>query len=204
MATFPRTEGELAALARDIISGVRTNPELFAGIDVAGLESLLADYQNQLNARQLARAEALRATDNKNAAQELLTGGIRKAIRQAELDNFDTPLNLVFIGWGPRAEPDPIAAPAAPSNLRATDQQAGQVSFSWDKPRSGGAVRNYCLYRTTADPESGLGRWTLVDFCYSNEVTLSEQPRGVPLYYMINAVNAGGTSPNSNTLAVVL
>ncbi|MBN2841449.1 MAG: fibronectin type III domain-containing protein, partial [Sedimentisphaerales bacterium] len=179
-------------------------PALFPSINAGELTAALTIYKVAIKNQQTARAAAQRATETKNAEGGMLNSKLKQAIKQAEADNIDDPGNMVLIGWGPKAPPTPIVAPGAPTNLRSTDEGFGTICFNWDKPRTGGVVRNYSLYRTTVDPESGLAQWTLVGFYYTNEITVENQPRGTQLYYMVNAVNAGGTSPNSNTLAVVL
>ncbi len=204
MATMPNTESGLVTLAQNIIDGITAYPTLFPGLTPQELSDALEAFNVALTAQQKARASAQLATEAKNLEQGYLNTAIRKYVRQAEVDCINEPGNLLLIGWGPKAQPVPIAAPGSPTNLRSLSQEFDSVSFVWEKPRTGGAVRNYALYRTTVDPESGLAHWTLVDFYYSNEATATNQPRGVQLYYKVNAVNAGGTGPNSNTLPVVL
>ncbi len=204
MSTYPKTESGLVALAQEILNGVAAHPTMFPSVSTTDLQLAVQYYQQNIKTVQAARAVAQNETELKNAARLTLDKLTKKALKAAESDCVDNPGNLVFIGWGGKAPPTPIAAPGAPTNLRSTDEGFGTITFAWDKPRTGGAVRNYSLYRTTADPESGLAQWSLVGFYYSNEITVENQPRGTQLYYMVNAANAGGTGPNSNTLPVVL
>ncbi|MBN2842230.1 MAG: fibronectin type III domain-containing protein [Sedimentisphaerales bacterium] len=204
MATYPKTESGLVALAQEILNGVAAHPTLFPSVTTTELQLAVQYYNQALKTAQASKAEAQKDTELKNDARHELDVLTKKAVKAAESDCVDNPGNLVFIGWGGKAPPTPIAAPGAPTNLRSTDEGFGTVVFAWDKPRTGGTVRNYSLYRTTADPESGLAQWSLVGFYYSNEITVENQPRGTQLYYMVNAANAGGTGPNSNTLPVVL
>ncbi len=204
MAVYPRLDADIAALAREIVNGANDHPELFPSIDPAELAGELAEYQLALQELHTARAAAQRATALKDARVASLNAALKKALKQGQADCIAQPGNMVLIGWGSRAAPTPITAPGTPTNLRSNTQGFGTVSFNWDKPKSGGTVRNYSLYRTMVDPESGLAQWSLVGFYYTNEITVENQPRSVQLYYMVNAVNAGGTGPNSNTLAVVL
>lgn len=204
MAVYPRTESDVAALAQEIIDGVTTYPTIFPSVDKTDLQLALQYFNQAVKTAQASKAKAQHDTELKNTALNDLNQLTKKAIKAAESDCIANPENLVFIGWSGKAPATPIVAPGAPSNLRSIIEGFGTVTFNWDKPKTGGPVRNYSLYRTTVDPESGLAKWTLVDFFYSNEVTVENQPRGVQLYYMVNAVNAGGTGPDSNTLPVVL
>lgn len=204
MATFPTTEPEVTTLAISILGGLNNHPEDFENIDPMPLASAYSLFNASRTELESARAAYRRAMDAKNTALATLKAIMRQDIKQAEIDNLSTPDKLYEIGWGPKANPNRITAPGAPTNLRSRYEGPGILEFSWDKPKSGGAVRNYCLYRTTNDPESGLAKWTLVDFFYDNVVIVGDQPRGKQLYYMITAANGGGTSPESNVLPVVL
>ncbi len=204
MAVYPTTESDLTTQAQEIIDGVSLHESLFPSITVANLQGALTGFNAVLTAQRQAKAQAKLLTNQKNDVLEELNKQVKKALRAAESDCINNPEYLSYIGWGTKAPGTPIVAPGAPTNLRSPVEGAGSVTLTWDKPKSGGSVRNYCLYRTTADPESGLANWTLVGFFYDNMITVENQPRGIQLYYMVNASNAGGTSANSNTLPVVL
>jgi parallel beta-helix repeat protein len=88
----------------------------------------------------------------------------------------------------------PVAPPAAPTNVVATASNA-QVSLTW--AASAGAT-SYNVLRATA---SG-GPYTLVK---SGTVATSYVDQGLTngttYYYVVQAVNAGGTSPNSTQVS---
>ena len=204
MAVYPKAEMDVAELAQQILDGVAGYVGMFPSVNPADLQSALSQFNDAVKIMQASKAKAKHDTEQKNTDLAALNLQVKKALKAAESDSINNPGNLVFIGWGTKSPGTPIVAPSAPSNLRSSNQGPGTITFNWDKPASGGTVRNYSLYRTTVDPEQGLANWTLIDFFYSNEVTIENQPRGTQLYYMVNAANAGGTSPESNTLPVVL
>ena len=204
MAVYPTTEVDVAILAQEIIDGATTHATIFPNVDVTALRGALTSFEAISKVARESRAVAKKDTETKNNTLAQLNMQVKKALKAAESDCIANPANLAYIGWGPKSPATPIVAPGTPTNLRSSNQGAGSLTLTWDKPKSGGSVRNYSLYRTTVDPEQGLAKWTLVDFFYETEVTIENQPRGQQLYYMVNAVNAGGTSPNSNTLPVVL
>jgi cellulose 1,4-beta-cellobiosidase len=84
-----------------------------------------------------------------------------------------------------------VTPPAAPTNLQATaGPSAGQISLSWTA--SAGATSYNVLRSTTSGSESLIA---------SNVGATSYTDSGLAAgtyYYVVQAVNSGGTSPNSN------
>ena len=67
-------------------------------------------------------------------------------------------------------------------------------------PADGGAPNAYKVMRR----ERPAGAWEDVATAVISEATLVEQPKGKELEYRIIAVNVGGESIPSNTVAIVL
>lgn len=49
-----------------------------------------------------------------------------------------------------------------------------------------------------------FGNWLPAGTSFVNEINLTNQPRGIQLEYRLKAVNVGGESSPSNTIAIVL
>ena len=114
---------------------------------------------------------------------------------------------LEYIGWGPKAPPSPADPPGQPRNLDAAMQGAGTVLLDWKAPArgSGGNVRTYVI-ESRQQPQGGVkfGEWQQIGIALESETTLMNQPRGLQLEYRVKAINTGGESSPSNTVAAVL
>jgi len=53
--------------------------------------------------------ESASAVASKNTMYTNLENQVRKAIKAAETNCFSDPTKLVYIGWGPKATPTPLA-----------------------------------------------------------------------------------------------
>ena len=69
---------------------------------------------------------------------------------------------------------------------------------------SGGAVRTYVIERRDQAESGEFGDWSQVSIALQSESIIMGQPRGSQLEYRVKAINTGGESPPSNTVAVVL
>ncbi|WP_127586801.1 polysaccharide lyase family 8 super-sandwich domain-containing protein [Paenibacillus koleovorans] len=85
----------------------------------------------------------------------------------------------------------PIAAPGAPTGVTAFGG-AGQITLSWT-PSSGAA--SYTVKRSTT---SGSGYVDIQTGLTAAEYTDTSVTNGTTYYYVVSAVNAGGTSSNSS------
>jgi hypothetical protein len=85
----------------------------------------------------------------------------------------------------------PVAPPAAPTGLSATAGNA-QVALSWTA--SSGAT-SYTVQRSTVN---GSGYATVATSITSTSYTNTGLTNGTTYYFVVQAVNAGGTSGNSN------
>ena len=130
---------------------------------------------------------------------------MKNDLKVSEVDTVDDPAKLAEIGWGPRQQPQPIEAPGQPTNLHPTAEGPGDIWLEWDKPATGGIVRNYVIERRQ-QPQGGgnFGLWEVVGTSLNNQINMQEQPRGIQMEYRVKAVNITDESTPSNTSAVVL
>ena len=209
MATFPKTEGDVLALADQIVLGLAAHPADFPSISLAAtaeLQETLSGYRNSRGLQESAKSQAQLATVTKDEVYDDLLTLMKNALKKAETDTVAVPEKLSEIGWGPRNQPVPIVAPGTPSNLCSTAEGVGEIWLSWDKPPtdSGGIVRNYLVERCEKLSDNNFGPWMLVETTYNNEAHVTKQTSGALLIYRVKASNAGGESMPSNTILVVL
>jgi len=133
-------------------------------------------------------------------------GTISQSWTQSQIDTADNPENLEFIGWGPRATAQSIEAPGQRLSLKSIDEGAGTLLIEWKRPArgSGGRVGTYIIERRQLMQDDGGDEWRQAAISLETKASLKDQPRGVQLEYRVRAVNKGGQSEPSNTVAVVL
>ncbi len=209
MPRFPKREADILALAIAMINGYQAHAADFPSHTVSSPWLQLARGRLILAQREhtVARAAAQVATEQKDAKLAALIELMRAELKKSEVDVGDDSEKLEYIGWGPKAPPSPAETPGQPRNLDALAQGAGTVLLDWKSPArgSGGNVRTYVIERRE-QPEGGgeFGVWALAGIAIESETTIMNQPRGLQLEYRVKAVNAGGESTSSNTVAVVL
>ncbi len=90
------------------------------------------------------------------------------------------------------------AEPGAPTGLSATFT-AGRIELSWSAPESGGAATSYRILRTVGDADQEV---YVADTYDPNGVALTytdtQVTPGETYQYHVKALNAGGSSPESN------
>jgi hypothetical protein len=208
MATFPTKESEIVVLAETMVAGYTAHPADFPSITssaVADLTSVLGTYQSDKQAQTDARAQATIAPETKIQKLEDLTDVMKNDLKLSEVDVAADPTKLAEIGWGPRQDPQPVEAPGQPTNLHPVAEGQGMLWLAWDSPESGGPPRNYVIERREQPAGGGeFGDWEIVGTALNNEISLTDQPRGIQMEYRVTAVNLGGESMPSNTAAVVL
>ncbi len=204
MANFPKSENDVVGLAEAMVDGYTEYGEDFPGVTVLTLETALTEFKAARAAQESARGQAKIATTAKNDKFAALVDLMKNDLKISEVDTGDNPDKLSLIGWGPKSPGTPIVPPTAPTNLRSNQQGAGEVVLQWAKPEAGGAVRNYIVKRRDYDSAGQVGNWQIVNFFYDNLITLINQPRGIQMEYIVSASNAGGESPASNILPVIL
>jgi len=207
MAQFPKAEADIVALANAMVAGYGAHAADFPSADAVGLTTVLTGYSTAKTAQIDALAAAQVATEAKNLTVDSLEDKMRDELKKSEVDVGADSEKLEYIGWGPKAPPSAAVTPGQPRNLDPVIQGAGTVFLDWKAPArgSGGTVRTYVIERREQPAGGGeFGSWAQVAIALETEATLMDQPRGPQLEYRIKAVNAGGTSIPSNTVAVVL
>jgi len=207
MAQFPKAEADVAALTMSMLAGYTAHPADFPSADSAALDVAYNNYVVAKNAQTDAMAAAQVATEAKNVVLDALEDVMRIELKKSEVDVGDDSEKLEYIGWGPKSAPSPSAPPGQPRSLESVAQGAGTLLLDWKAPASGsgGAVRTYIVERRDQPAGGGeFGPWAQVGIAIDSETSLADQPRGPQLEYRVKAVNAGGESIPSNTLAVVL
>ena len=163
--------------------------------------------QTSLDESVLAPDSAQVATEAKDTALDALENVMRAELKKSEVDVGSDGEKLEYIGWGPKSAPSPSTPPGQPRSLEALVQGPGTLFLDWKAPArgSGGTVRTYIVERRQ-QPDGGgeFGPWAQIGIAIGSETSLSDQPRGPQLEYRIKAVNVGGESIPSNTVAMVL
>ncbi len=209
MPRFPKREADIVALADAMIAGYAAHAADFpshTGIPPWVIITR-AQYLTAKNDQTDALAAAQIATDEKDTALAALVEKMKAELKKSEVDVGTDSEKLEYIGWGPKAPPSPADPPGQPRNLDTVVQGAGTVLLDWKAPArgSGGTVRTYVIERRD-QPEGGgeFGDWSQTGIALESETTLMTQPRGPQLEYRVKAINTGGESVASNTVAVVL
>jgi hypothetical protein len=207
MAKFPKRQADIEALATAMMVGYWNHVADFPSADFPALLMANNNYHTAKNTQTEALAAAQVATEQKDTKLAALIEVMRKELKKSEVDVADAPQKLEYIGWGRKAAPSPADPPGQPRNLDAVMQGAGTVLLDWKAPvrGAGGPARTYVIERRE-QPEGGgeFGNWQQVGIAIETEASLMNQPRGIGLEYRIKAINTGGESVPSNTIAIVL
>ncbi len=209
MPVFPRQEPDVVALAEAMIAGYTAHPGDFPSIDplveLVALQTALTAYQTDRQSQLDSRAQAKIATVTKSTTLDSLTELMNNDLKLSEVDVAANPEKLTQIGWGPRQDPQPVDPPGQPTNLHPVAEGQGLLWLAWDSPETGDPLRNYVVQRREQPAGGGaFGDWEIVDTALNNEISMTDQPRGVQMEYRVKAINNGGESMPSNTSAVVL
>ena len=207
MPRFPKREADILALADAMLAGYSVHAADFPSSQGAMLVISRFGYSNAKNDQTDALASAQVATDEKDTALAALAEKMKAELKKSEVDVGTDSEKLEYIGWGPKAPPSPADPPGQPRNLDAVVQGAGTVLLDWKAPArgSGGTVRTYVIERRDQPAGGGeFGNWSQAGIALESEAMLMNQPRGPQLEYRVKAINTGGESVPSNTVAVVL
>lgn len=206
MPVFPKREADILALTQAMIKGYQAHPPMFPSKNVGRLIITRADYEGAKATQVEAVAQAQVATDQKDAALAALAEKMKAELKKSEVDVGGDSEKLEYIGWGPKVPAGPTNAPGQPRNLEALAQGNGSVELDWKGPArgSGGSVRTYVIERRDQPQGGEFGNWSQTAIALQSEAILMNQPRGPQLEYRVKAINTGGQSPPSNTVAVVL
>jgi hypothetical protein len=202
MATFPRTEAEVAALAQDIIRGLTAHLEEFPNPPIEPAE-LQTSFDAYLTAREAAVGSAAAAADTvakKDEALQILSDDMKAAIRYAENTTRFDDGKLRLIGWGGRKVRTSLEVPGQPRSLETLREGDGWILLDWKNPVDGGKIAAFRIERR----ERANGPWDHVGTAVESEILLSRQQRGVELEYRAVAVNKAGEGRASNVVTAVL
>ncbi len=205
MPNFPRREADVVALANAMVAGYKAYAADFPSADSVALTRVLGEYNKAKTTQISMMGLAQTATETKNLRLYALEEIMRNELEKSKADVDSDSKKLEYIGWDPKAEPPLLTPPGQPRVLDPVSHNASTLVLDWKAPAraSGGFVRNYIIERRY-QPVSGSDLWIQVGIALETEVTLRDQPRGLQLEYQVKAVNAGGESAPSNTVAVVL
>jgi len=203
---FPKREADILALADAMIAGYTVHGADFPSHTGPWLPIRRSVYIATKKAQTEALAVAQVATEQKEAKLAALVELMKDELKKSEVDVGADSEKLEYIGWGPKAIPSPADPPGQPRNLDAVMQGANTVLLDFKAPArgSGGQVRTYVIERRDQPQDGEFGNWQQAGIALESETTLMNQPRGVQLEYRVKAINTGGESPPSNTVAVVL
>jgi hypothetical protein len=208
MATFPTKESEIVALAETMIAGYGAHAADFPSVTAAmrtALQTTLDTYQSDKQLQTNALAQAKLATTTKEDKLDSLIDAMKNDLKLSEVDTMAVPEKLAEIGWSPKAPPQPTTLPGQPEILAPASEGHGAIWLEWNRPSSGGAVRNYVIERRQQPTGGGeFGPWVIAGSSLNTDLKLTDQPRGIQLEYRIKAANIAGESIPSNTVDAVL
>jgi hypothetical protein len=204
MPQFPNKEADVVALAETMVSGLTAHAADFPSVTAATLQTALTNYKNQRQTQENAKSQAQIATVTKDDKLDALVELMKNDLKLSEVDVASDPEKLTEIGWGPRSQPQPLIAPASPTELHPIAEGQGTLWLVWNKPETGGPVRNYIIERRQQQQSGQFEAWLLVSTTYNREVNLEGQPENARLEYRVKAANAAGESLPSNSVSVVL
>jgi hypothetical protein len=206
MPKFPKIETDVLSLADQMVLGFNNHAADFPSVDGPYLAEVVGEYKNSRGLQESAKSQAQIATVTKDGQLEMMIELMRNDLKLSEVDTTNDPEKLYEIGWGPRQDPQPIAAPGSPTDLHPVAESQGAISLEWEKPSvdPNRPVRNYIIERRDQQESGTFGAWTLVQTTYNCEINLTEQPDSVRVEYRVKAANAAGESMPSNSVSVVL
>jgi hypothetical protein len=199
---FPNTEGEIGKLAQYMISGLRTEQELYPSPPVPP-DELQAGFDTYLAAREAAKKSsgvAARLYTAKDEVLDELVADMKTVIRYAENTTYYNDDELTTIGWGGRASKNTLQVPGQVGSLMAPREGPGWILLEWKTPQDGGKVSAYKLQRRQHVEEA----WEEAGMSVEPQALLSGQERGVALVYHVIAVNKAGEGEPSNIVTTVL
>lgn len=201
MATFPKSEMEIATLAESMISGFTANTEVYPApvIPVDQLQSVLSELKSAQHQVLAAKSAAEQAVTAKNQVLKKLTGLLKSDINYAEAVTAKDDNKLKLLGWAGRSASTPIQVPGTIEQFQATRTAPGTIKLTWQPPSKGGKVAAYKVQELNRS----LGVWQTVETAIHREVVLSHRLSGEALAYRIVPCNRSGDGTPSNTLEVL-
>lgn len=203
MPKFPTRENQILTLANQMCNGFLWHADDFPSVHRIWLYFKRLLYKIAKKTQTEALSQVRLATKAKRESLKSLKKLMKNYLEKSVVDVTGSPEKLAYIGWGPKANPQPTKVPGQPTKLRIITQERRTILLNFDRPA--GTVRNYIIERREQSAGSAqFGPWHIVGTALNNEINLTNQPRGVQLEYCIKAANTSGQSAASNTAAVVL
>ncbi len=199
MPKFPQDENKIIDLANNVIAGMTADTTTFPNPPTkpSDLQTLVDQYNAKNNEIQMAKADWMQKTQDKNEILEQITDATRDDIDYAQIMAKDDNAKLEQVGWSVRAAPNALQSPGQCRAFEIIGQGDGWVRFDWKEPSDGGKVAAYKIQRS----EDG------VNFTDAATVTESEgavfnQPTSAKLIYQAVALNRAGVGLASNTVTI--
>ena len=201
MARFPQTEPEIAALALVVAQGLREAAEDFPAPPVSAdeLQARLDRFNTALAATVAAENRFRVQHAEKDEALEEVVDGLKADLRYAEVTVRDQPEKLSRLGWGARRSSSTLQAPGEVRDITVVSEGDTWAILRWKVPVDGGAPAFYRIQRR----QEGAP-WEDAGTATNTEQLMSNQPRGVELFYRVIAVNKAGDGQPSATVSLVL
>ncbi|MBO1348535.1 MAG: fibronectin type III domain-containing protein [Hormoscilla sp. GUM202] len=209
MATFPKSEMEIATLAENMISGLTANTEVYPApiIPVDQLQNTLNELKSAQHQVVATKSAAEQAVTTKNEVLKKLIGLLKSNIHYAEAVTQREDDELKLIGWGGRSAPRKIELPGPIEQFQAIRTEPGTIQLTWQRSRKGGRVVAYKVQELNRT----LGVWQTVETALNNtaqplrnqEVVLYYRQSGEALAYRIVPCNQAGEGTPSNTVEVL-
>lgn len=202
MASFPRTDPEISALALMLVRGLEQGPEDFPNPPVAPseLQAVLDAFEAATSAVVAAKAVVREKQAVKAEARHVLVDRMKADLRYGEVAVRDRPEQLTQIGWGSRRPGVKLAPPGEVRDIAIKAEGDTWIVLEWKPPVDGGGVMAYMVERRRRDGGSFEHIATVVD----TEHRAMDQPRGVELDYRVVALNKAGKGAASGLVTAVL
>jgi hypothetical protein len=168
---FPKREPEIARLAQDLITGLRTHPDAFPNPPVSAdeLEAALAKYNRSRDAAIVLHAQATQGTAAKDEDLLAVVDLMKTAIRHAENLASGDDGKLQLVGWGARRSWSPNDVLGQVGHLRVVREGKDWILLDWEEPVNGGTIAAYQIQRRRRD---GDGAWVNVGMALESDVVL--------------------------------
>ena len=198
---FPRSESEIATLAGRVIDGLTQAAEEYPTppVPAAELQGKLDAYRAADTATVAAETAFRHQHAEKDDALEELVDAVKADLRYAEIAVRDAPEKLAALGWRGVRDGTPLQPPGETRAITIVSEGDTWAILRWKSPTEGGTPAFYRIQRR----QEGAP-WTDAGTATGTEQLMSNQPRGVELYYRVVAVNKAGDGPPSATVTLVL
>src|SRR5438093_11021700 len=153
MPTFPIRETEIIALAELAADGFgkMTQDCPAPPVPVADMGARIADYKTALQATTEADMVSQQHHAEKDKALTQIKDGLRANLAYATITARREPGKLAGLGWGPKRDKTPLAAPGEVRNIAMGKQGDGWLILSWEQPGDGGWRAAYQIQRQEAN-----------------------------------------------------